>query len=83
MKFCVRYARIVYFETIVEAQSENEIRDDGSLPSVYTRVPLRMIPPAVDRIEVDDRCWEVKPACEQMPEKRVGRTGGPTGANRH
>jgi hypothetical protein len=83
MKFRVRYARIVYFETIVEAQSENEIKDDGSLPSVYTRVPLRMIPPAVNRIEVYDRCWEVKPAWDQVPENLVRRNGGPTGEHRH
>lgn len=73
MKFRVRYARTVYLETIVEADSEDEIKDDGSLPSVYTDIPTEMIPAAVNRVEDYDWCWEVNPAWDQMPEELVDR----------
>ena len=73
MKFRVRYARAVYLETIVDAESVEDVRDDGKLPSVYTNIPTEMIPSAVNSVEDYEGCWEVTPAWDEMPEELLNR----------
>lgn len=58
-KFRVRYARIVVLETVVEAESEGQVKDDGRLPSVYDGIPTEMIPAAVDSVDDYEFIWEV------------------------
>ena len=59
-KFRVRYARIVVLESVVEAESEDRVKDDGRLPSVYDDIPTETIPAAVDSVDDYEFIWEVE-----------------------
>lgn len=59
-RFRVRYARVVIMETIVEALDENDVCDDGTLPSVYKGMSSDAIPSHVESIVDYDAIWEVE-----------------------
>lgn len=60
-RFKVRYARIVLMETVVEAKSEGDVRDEG-LPGVFDGIPTGLVGPHVDDVQDYEHVWEVKPA---------------------
>lgn len=61
-KFTVRYARVVIMETEVEADCEDDVKDEG-LPSVYGEE----IPDHVEEVVDYEEIWEVTPADEDEP----------------
>jgi hypothetical protein len=68
-RFKVRYARVVLMETVVEAESEDDVRDEG-LPGVFHGIPTEMIGKHVDDVQDYEHVWEVTP--EAPPSRRRG-----------
>jgi hypothetical protein len=68
-RFKVRYARVVLMETVVEAESEDDVRDEG-LPGVFHGIPTEMVGRHVDDVQDYEHVWEVTP--EAPPSRRRG-----------
>jgi len=57
-RYTVTYARTVVMQTIIEADSPENIADDGTLPEVYDGLD---IPPHVQDVTDDAYVWDVEP----------------------
>ena len=60
-RFKVRYGRVVLMETVVEAESADEVRDEG-LPGVFDGIPTELIGRHVDDVQDCEQVWEVTEA---------------------
>lgn len=56
-RFKVTWARVVIMETVVDADSADDIVDDGTLPPVYPHGRPAHVRDVVD----DEHIWEIEP----------------------
>ena len=58
----MRYARVVLLETTVQAATEDDIKDDGTLPDVYDGIPIESLPPHVEDVQDYEHIWNIEEA---------------------